>query len=80
MLPFANKLKTARNKFTAHNDVQTILQQPPLAVFDKSEDSAYFVTLEQFMSIAQGGLFLVGSLIPNDVALSMTAFDRGRIR
>jgi hypothetical protein len=80
MLSFANKLKPARNKFTAHNDLQTILQQPPLAVFGKTEDTKYFATLEEFMSVAQGQRYLFSNLVPNDVEFFMTAFNRGRIR
>jgi hypothetical protein len=79
MKSVVDKLKPARNKFTAHNDLQTILQQPPLAVFGKTEDTQYFATLEEFVSVAQGERFLFDNHVPNDVAFFMTAFNRGRI-
>jgi hypothetical protein len=79
MKSFVDKLKPARNKFTAHNDLQTILQQPTLAVFGKTEDTQYFATLEEFVSVAQGEQFLFDNHVPNDVAFFMTAFNRGRI-
>ena len=80
MMPFANKLRPARNKFTAHNDLQTILQQPVLGAFGTTEDVEYFEKLEEFTSVVQGERFLFSSFVPNDVAFFMTAFNRGRIK
>jgi hypothetical protein len=77
MMPFANKLREARNKFTAHNDLQTILRQPALAVFDKTEDAGYFEKLKEFASVVQGERFLFSTFVPNDVGVFMTAFNRG---
>ena len=80
MTPFADKLRPARHKFMAHNDLNTILQRPLLGVFEKGEDDAYFVALEGFVSTALGDQFLFGNFVPTDVALFMAAFERGRIK
>jgi hypothetical protein len=78
MLPFVEKLRPARNKFTAHNDLNAILQQPVLGAFDKPDDFDYFIDLEEFASVALGERFLFGNFVQTDVALFMTAFDRGK--
>lgn len=80
MLPFAVIMKLPRNKFTAHNDLNTILQRSILGVFDKPDDTDYFDTLQEFTSVALGDRFLFGDLVRNDVEFFMTAFDRGRIK
>jgi hypothetical protein len=80
MMPFANKLRPARNKFTAHNNLQTILQQPVLGALGTTEDVEYFEKLEEFTSVVRGERFLFVSFVPNDVAFFMTAFNRGRIK
>ena len=80
MLPFAVKMKLPRNKFTAHNDLNTILRQPILGALDKPDDADYFDTLQEFSSVALGERFLFGDLVRNDVEFFMTAFDRGRIK
>jgi hypothetical protein len=80
MMLFVDKIRPARHKFTAHNDLNTILKQPPLGGFDKREDVEYFNYLEQFVSLAEADRFLFSNLVPNDVAIFMTAFDGGRIK
>jgi hypothetical protein len=79
MIPFVANLKPARNKFTAHNDLETVMEQP-LAAFDKPSDLNYFSTLEDFACLALGERFLFGNFAQNDVEVFMTAFDRGRIK
>jgi hypothetical protein len=80
MAPFAANLKPARNKFTAHNDLDTILQRPLFAAFDKSDDTDYFDNLQEFASVASGEMFLFGNFVQNDVEIFRTAFDEGRIK
>jgi hypothetical protein len=80
MLPFAGKMKLPRNKFTAHNDLNTILQQPILGEFDKPGDNDYFDLLQEFASVALGEMFLFGDFVRHDVEFFMMAFDRGRIK
>jgi hypothetical protein len=80
MISFANKLTLVRHKFTAHNDLQTILQRPVLGAFDLGEDEGYFMNLETFVSVSLGDRFLFGNFVPTDVALFMTAFNNGRIQ
>jgi hypothetical protein len=80
MTPFVETIRPARHKFTAHNDLSTALNQLVIGVFDKGKDDEYFALLAEFASAAQRDLFLFSAHIPNDVALFMTAFDRGRIK
>jgi hypothetical protein len=80
MASFVANLKPARNKFTAHNDLKTVMDQPLLAAFDKPLDENYFDTLEEFASVALGERFIFGKFVPNDVELFMMAFGHGRIK
>jgi AbiU2 len=79
MMPFAEKIKSARNKFTAHNDLKAVLRQPVLGAFDKPDDVDYFDHLEEFASMALGERFLFGEFVQSDVACFMEAFDRGKV-
>jgi AbiU2 len=79
MMPFADKIKPARNKFTAHNDLSTVLRQPVIGAFDKPDDIDYFGHLEEFASVALGERFLFGDFVQSDVACFMAAFDRGKV-
>lgn len=80
MEPFVTKLKPARNRFTAHNDLESILQKTPFGLFENGEDQEYFRNLEEFASIALREQFIFpGNLIENDVACFMTAFTRGMV-
>jgi hypothetical protein len=80
MLPFTAILKLPRNKFTAHNDLNTILQRPLIGAFDKNDDDDYFEKLREFASLALGEMFLFGNFVQNDVEIFMTAFESGRVK
>jgi hypothetical protein len=80
MRRFVDKLKPGRNRFTAHNDLDTLLQKIPFGLFEIGEDQEYFCNLEQFASIVFGEQFIFSdSLIENDVAFFMTAFKQGMV-
>jgi hypothetical protein len=83
MLPFAGKMKTPRNKLTAHNDVSTILTATELGKFDPGEDTEYFDHLKAFAEIVVSTVlaehFDYDTAVPADVDLFMAAFNRGKI-
>jgi hypothetical protein len=83
MRPFAEKMRTPRNKLLAHNDLATILSATMRGAFDEGEDVEYFEHLETFAEIIVHQIldehFHYDSAVPTDIALFVAAFDRGRI-
>ena len=47
---FARQLRTVRNKALAHNDLDAVLSNEPLGMFEKDADITYFAQLEEFAS------------------------------
>ncbi|RCS59758.1 hypothetical protein [Parvibium lacunae] len=50
-LDFTSSFKSARNKYSSHNDLEEILQDPYFAEFGKNNDNDYFEYLTEFMNI-----------------------------
>ena len=45
------KIRPARNKIVAHNDLETFLNEPTLGAFPDEADTEYFKALEEFINI-----------------------------
>jgi hypothetical protein len=46
----AKSLKPARNRVLCHNDLETLIKEPPLGNFDPGTDCEYFEVLQEFLS------------------------------
>lgn len=83
MMTFERKIRDARNKLIAHNDLSTILQAQDLGGFDRGDDTEYFRNLREFACIVRetvlGERFLPDDLVRNDVAIFMNCFNRGSL-
>jgi hypothetical protein len=77
MTPFVEKIRSARHKFTAHNDLSTALNQPVIGAFDKGNDDEYFALLAEFASTAQRDLFPIQRAYPERCS---AFYDRVRSR
>jgi len=81
--PFAEKMRTPRNKLLAHNDLATILSAAKLGAFDEGEDIEYFEHLKALAEIVVNTVldehFHYDTAVLADIALFVDAFDRGRI-
>jgi hypothetical protein len=80
MATFAAKIKDARNRLLAHNDLEVILSGDSLGTFEDGDDVAYFEALRAFAELAHqeltGKSFAFDKLTPNDVATFMAAFEK----
>lgn len=78
---FASHAKEARNKLTAHKDLDTIMSDRTLGEFEEGEDEDYFKILHEYADIVKtqvtGERFLFDDLTPNDVRTFMSTFSRG---
>ena len=66
------KIKSARNKLIAHNDLETLMQDKPLGEFPDNADLNYFETLQDLVNIVHekwmGGPYPFNDLAKTDVA------------
>jgi hypothetical protein len=74
---FAELLRHARNKITAHNDLAARLLRPNLGEFPDSADIEYFKNLQEFVDTVAGGPRPFDGQIRNDVRAFVESLMRG---
>jgi hypothetical protein len=80
LLDLWNRLKPARNKILAHNDLMTLMSDTALGEFPKGLDDEYFVTLQAFVNEVYdkwvGGPWPFNDLAKADVREFLALLDR----
>jgi hypothetical protein len=74
---FADSLRQARNKMTAHNELAAILAGQPLGQFPRGADIEYFKNLQAFMDTVAGVPRPFNDLIRNDARAFVESLVRG---
>jgi hypothetical protein len=81
MSEFSDRMKGARNKIVAHNDLQVTLNEPVLGDFDPGADDDYFRCLKEFASLVRqkttGDDFVYERFFRTDIDFILSIFNRG---
>ena len=75
----AKSLKPARNRVLCHNDLETLINEPPLGNFDPGTDCEYFEVLEDFLSTVYEksckGKYEFGDIAKRDAEVFLAYFQ-----
>jgi hypothetical protein len=74
---FAELLRQARNKLTAHNDLATVLAGKPLGQFPVGADVEYFKNLQELVDIVAGEPRPFNDQMRSDARLFVEVLTRG---
>jgi hypothetical protein len=79
---FAARIKDARNKAIAHNDLSALLAGNSLGAFEKDAEVSYFEILQEFVNVVHdqviGGIFPFSTCVENDVAAFLETTNPAR--
>ena len=80
LLALWERLKRARNKALAHNDLETLMANAPLGVFPEGADDQYFEALQALVNEVHqkwvGGPFQFNDLAKADVLEFLALLER----